>query len=295
MRVTFNDQNAGVASLQIAAQELSRAQREVSTGRRVNTPSDDPSAARTIVHERSEMAKIDSYKHSADTAAARLSAADTSLSALIDLYSQAESAATAGRGSVATPAARESIAASIRGIRSSVLTSINAQFAGRPLFAGGADTGRAFDGAPGAWTYQGGGAPVQLEVQTDRVVSVTFDGQEILQGADATNILDALDSLADAVAAGDDAGIRAGLASLSSATDRASRAQGRLGADERGVADAVSQLTSLRLASDTRRSQVEDADMAAAITKLSGADTAYRATLAAISREERLTLLDYLR
>jgi flagellar hook-associated protein 3 FlgL len=295
MRITFNEQTSGVASLQTAAKELARAQREVSTGRRVNTASDDPSAARTIVHERAETAKLDAYKRSADTAASRLSAADTALSGLIDLYTQAQSAATAGRGSVATVSSRQAIAASIRGIRASVLTSINAQFAGRPLFAGSAAGGSAYSGAPGGWTYQGGGSPVQLEVQPGRMVSVTFDGQEILQGADAENILDSLDRLADAIDAGNDAGIQAGLASLDNATARATRAQGRLGADERGVSDAGLQLTSLRLASDTRRSQAEDANMAEAITRMSAADTAYRATLAAISREERLTLLDYLR
>lgn len=295
MRVTLNDQQSDIASLQTAAQALARAQREVTTGRRVNAPSDDPSAARTIVHERAEMSKLDAYSRSADTASARLSAADTALSGLIDLYTQAQSAATAGRGSILSATTRDSIADSIRGIRDGVLTAINAQFAGRPLFAGSADSGSAYSGAPGAWNYQGGGAPVQLEVQHDRTVAVTFDGQDILQGVDAQNILTSLDALADAVAGNNDAGIQSGLASLDSAMARATRAQGRLGADENGVSDAAAQLTTLRLASDTRRSHAEDADMAEAITKMSTADTAYRATMAAISSEERLTLLDYLK
>ena len=294
MRVTFNDQQADIASLQTAAQQLARAQREVTTGRRVNAPSDDPLAARTIVHERAEMSKIDAYSRSADTASARLSAADTALSGLIDLYTQAQSAATGARGSIASATTRESIAESIRGIRDGILTGINAQFGGRPLFAGSADSGASYSGGPGAWTYQGAGAPVEVEVQPDRVVAVTFDGHEILQGADADNILTSLDKLADAVAANDDAGIQTGVTSLKNAMARATRAQGRLGADERGVADATAQLTSLRIASDTRRSHAEDADMAEAITKMSAADTAYRATMAAISRAERLTLLDYL-
>lgn len=294
MRITFNDQSSSVAILQTAAEQLARAQREVTTGRRVNVPSDDPLAARTIVQERAEMASIDAYQRSADTASSRLSAADTALSGMIDLYTQALSSATAARGSVTTPAARESLASTIRGIRDSVLTQINAQFAGRPLFAGSADAGRAYDGAPGAWVYQGTSTPVQTEVQTNRVVSVTFDGQAILQGSDPQNILNSLDTLADAVASGDDAGIIAGVDTINAAMDRATRAQGRLGADERGVEDATTQLTSLRLASDARRSKAEDANLAEAITKLSSADTSYRATLGAISREERMTLLDYL-
>jgi flagellar hook-associated protein 3 FlgL len=295
MRVSFSEQTAGVSSLQAAAEQLAKAQRQVTTGRRVNTPSDDPLAARTIVHERAEMSTIDAYQRSADTASSRLSAADTALTGLIDLYTQALSTAAAARTSTATDSSRAALASSIRGLRDSVLTQINAQFAGRPLFAGSASEGRAYDGTPGNWSYLGTNDVVQLEVQRDRLVSVTFDGQDILQGSDAVNVLDALDALADAVEAGDNAGIQAGTDAIDRAFSRATRAQGRLGADERGVTDATAQLSSLRLASETRRSQAEDANLAEAITKLSAADTAYRAALAAVAKEERLTLLDYLR
>jgi len=116
-----------------------------------------------------------------------------------------------------------------------------------------------------------------------------------MQGADAENALDALDGLATAIEVGDDAGVAAGMQAVERAMARATRAQGTLGADERGIADAVSQLSALRLASETRRSKAEDANLAEAITRLSEADTAYRAVLAAVSREERMSLLDYLR
>jgi flagellar hook-associated protein 3 FlgL len=143
--------------------------------------------------------------------------------------------------------------------------------------------------------YQGTNDVVQLEVQRDRIVSVTYDGQALLQGADPQNILDSLDALATAIETDDQAGITAGLEAVDSAMARATRQQGRLGADERGIADAVSQLSSLRLASETRRSKAEDANLAEAMTRLAEADTAYRAVLAAVSREERMSLLDYLR
>lgn len=295
MRVTFNQQHGGAATLQTAARELALAQRAVTTGRRVLVASDDPLAARTIVQERAEMAGLDAYKHSAETAASRLAAADTALSGIIELYTQAQTTTAAARGTTATPAARAALAAEVRGLRASVLTQINAQFGGRPLFAGGQAEGQAYAGVPGAWTYQGTADTIQLEVQRERLVSITFDGQSILQGSDPQNVLESLDALADAIEAGDQAGMVDGLGALDRAFQRATRAQGRLGADDRGVADAVTQLNRLRLASESRRSASEDANMAEAITRLSEADTAYRAALAAVSREERQSLLDYLK
>lgn len=295
MRVTFGEQHSGIMQLQAAAQELALAQRAVTTGRRVIVASDDPMGARKIVQERAELSALDAYRHSADTASSRLAAADTALSGLIELYTQAMSTATAARGTTASDEARAALAASIRGVRDSVLTQVNAQFGGRPLFAGSASQGRAFEGTPGAWVYQGTADVVQLEVQRDRVVSVTFNGLDLLQGTDALNILDELDRLAAAIEGADQTAMADGMAALERAMARATRMQGRLGADERGIEDAQAQLSALRLASETRRSKVEDANLADAMTRLSQADTAYRAVLAAVSREERLTLLDYLR
>src|SRR5690606_6356348 len=131
MRVTFQEQHSGTSALQTAAQELAKAQRAVTTGKRVNVASDDPLGARKIVQERAELAALDAYQHSADTAASRLAAADTALSGLIDLYTQTLATAAAGRGTTATPSARDALAASIRGARDGVLTQVNAQFAGR--------------------------------------------------------------------------------------------------------------------------------------------------------------------
>jgi len=49
------------------------------------------------------------------------------------------------------------------------------------------------------------------------------------------------------------------------------------------------------MSSPSRRSKAGAANLAEAIPRLSEADTAYRAVLAAVSREERMSLLDYLR
>jgi flagellar hook-associated protein 3 FlgL len=295
MRVTFNEQHGGVAAMQTAASALAQAQRVVTTGKRVNVASDDPEAARKVVQERAHLSALDAYQHSADTAASRLAAADSALGGIIELYTQALASAAGGRGTTADASARYAIASAIRGIRDGVVTQINSQFGNRPLFAGSAPEGRAYEATAGGWTYNGTSSVIQLEVQRERVVAITFDGQAVLQGDDAVNILDAIDALAAAVESGDDAGVAAGMSALERAMARATRAQGRLGADEQGVADATAQLSTLRLASESRRAKAEDANLAEAITNLSAADTAYQAVLLAVSREERLSLLDYLR
>jgi len=94
---------------------------------------------------------------------------------------------------------------------------------------------------------------------------------------------------------GDDAGITNAMQAVERALDRTLRAQGSLGADQRGLDEAGIRMTSLRRAAEVRRSGLEDANMAEAMTRLGQADTAYRASLAAVSTAERVSLLDYLR
>ena len=59
--------------------------------------------------------------------------------------------------------------------------------------------------------------------------------------------------------------------------------------------DKKARLAALKLASEKRRSGIEDANLAEAIAKMNQADTSYRAALGAVSSAERLSLLDYLK
>ena len=99
----------------------------------------------------------------------------------------------------------------------------------------------------------------------------------------------------DQIEAGDSAAMGTEIDALERAFERTQRAIGSLGADSAGLDEARTRLSALRLAADTRRSLLEDANMAEAVTRLSQADTAYQAPLAAVSTAERRSLLDYLR
>jgi flagellar hook-associated protein 3 FlgL len=163
------------------------------------------------------------------------------------------------------------------------------------LFAGTNVDQPAWAQVAGVWTYQGNNATSQVEVERGRAVAITFDGGALLQGGDATDVLTELTALADAIEAGDAAGIDAGSAAVERAFARTQRAIGSLGADEQGIDEATIRLASLRHAAEVRRAALEDANMAEAATRLSQAETAYRAALGAVSTAERQSLLDYLR
>jgi flagellar hook-associated protein 3 FlgL len=295
MRVIYDVFRDGLEAINAAAGQLARAREQVSTGRRVNAPSDDPLALRQAVTEHANIGAVDAYSRSRDSAATRLAVADNVLSTITDKLTAAVVAGTSAQGSTATAAARVATAQQIRGLRESLVADFNTTFNGNYLFSGTAANTPAYAQVAGQWTYQGNTDTTEVEVERGRLVSVSFDGQALAQGTDAKNVLTALDDLATAIEAGDSSAMGTEIDALERAFGRTQRALGSLGADSAGLDEARARLSALRVAAETRRASLEDANMADAITRLSKADTAYQAALAAVSTAERRSLLDYLR
>jgi flagellar hook-associated protein 3 FlgL len=68
MRVTFGSIfRNGLADISRTAEELAVRQREVSSGRRIHLPSDDPSAMASAMGERAEMSVLDQFTQTADS------------------------------------------------------------------------------------------------------------------------------------------------------------------------------------------------------------------------------------
>jgi flagellar hook-associated protein 3 FlgL len=295
MRVIFDVLRDGLSAINTAHEQLQQTQQQVATGRRISGVSDDPRGAQQAIVERSTMAGLDSYTRTADSAAARLSAVDAVLAGFGDKLTAALVAGLGARGTNVDPAARAAAAEHIRGLREALVADINTTFNGSSLFAGTRVDQTAYAQVAGIWTYQGDATTVQVEVDRGRPVAISFDGRAIVQGGDTTDTFSALDALAAAIEAGDNDAIGAALEAVERGFARTQQAIGRLGADERSIDDASVQRAARRLAADRRRSTLEDANLAEAVTALTQADNAYRAALGAVSTAERQSLLDYLR
>lgn len=295
MRITFDPMREGLNAINTASNQLQQAQIEAATGKRIRKASDDPAGAQQALAERAELGAIDDYRHAADSAASRLAAADSALGDIVNQLTTALSTVTGVRGSSVDVAARHAASTTLVGIRDAIRADLNTSFQGNSLFSGGKVDQPAYELVSGVWTYQGDTNPVQVEVDRVRTVTIGFNGQAVAQGGDSTDILTALDDLVTAVEAGDADGMSTGVDALNRAFDRANQAQGRLGVDESSIADTQIRLTARHTAVDARRSKLEDANMAEALSRMSQADVAYKAALGSVSAVEKLSLLDYLR
>ncbi len=297
MRITFaSSYDAGVLAISRASEVMLEAQRQVATGRRINQLRDDPIGSASAIAEHGALARVDGYVRAADAAAHRLGLADSVLSDMVSLLTSAQASALAGRGSTLTQAQRDATAEELRGVRDALLSDVNTQFEGTYLFSGSEVKTPPFVAAGAGFSaYQGDDTPTRIDIGSGRSVANTFDGGRIMQGGDPQHVFDVLSALATAISANDQATISTQIDALTRAFDRATSAQSRIGNDLRSVDDDRLQLSAARRGTVERISGIEDADIVAAATRLSQADTAYRAALGAMATSSRLSLMDYLK
>ena len=285
-----------LAAIERASERLLDFQRQVSSGRRISRPSEDPQGTATAIAARGEVAGIEQYIRTADSATSRLTAIDSALSDIIGRLTAAQVSVVSAQGSTKTPAEREAAALAIEGVKDAVLADLNTVFQGAHLFAGAASTTTPYVvGAGGAVSaYQGSTREVEVDIDRVQTAVIGLDGSAIAQGGAASDVFAVLDSAAAAARSGDAAGLQQALVDLDAVFARATEAQTRVGTGLATIETQQSQLVDRRLASHTRLSKVEDANLAEAITGMTQAEASYRAALGATAQTTRQSLMDYL-
>jgi len=297
MRVTFNTTfHDSADAIARNAIELAARQREVSSGRRIHLPSDDPNGTAAAIAERAEMATTDRYRQAADSVVSRLSVVDTALSELSNQTSAAKVSVMSARGSTVSATQREFAAKQLEGVRDAVLSVMNTEFRGTYVFAGNEASTRPYDRAGDVISaYQGGDDPILVDIDRQTAVGVGIPGSGIMQGGDAEDLFAVLDGLIAAARSGDGSALESGIAALDRADARIASAQMSVGTDLADVDVQKQQLDTRHLASLSRLSSLEDANLAQSISAMTKAETAYRAALGAVNSTQQLSLLDYLK
>ncbi len=160
---------------------------QLSTGKRINTPSDDPGGAAIAAGLQKTLLQRQAYTNNLSQTNTQLSQVDSTLGSLSDLLNQAQSIASANVGSDVTPDAREAAGTVVDSMYSQLLTIGNTEISGQYLFGGSKNTTEPF--VQNAGGIQFVGSTKLLSNQDDESTSLPFqvDGNEVF-GALATRV-----------------------------------------------------------------------------------------------------------
>ena len=153
-------------SINQAAEALTEAQRQVSSGRRIARPSQDPLGTGTAIHEHANLDRLDASSNATESSAYRLTVADNTLSDIITQLTAAQSTALAARGSSQTQAQRDAASNQLLAIRDALMSDANTKFQGTYLFSGSQVTTAPYASSGGVISaYQGDSNVTSVEVE----------------------------------------------------------------------------------------------------------------------------------
>jgi len=145
-----------VPDIQYAMQQsqtaLSAALQQVSTGLRVNQPSDDPAAAAKMVVSLAASANVDQYTSNISSVLPQMQTADSAISSVVTSLNSALTAGTSGATGTESAANRQVLATQVASDLTSVIAEANTSFQGAYVFGGSASSTPPFVAASTSYT-----------------------------------------------------------------------------------------------------------------------------------------------
>lgn len=173
--------SGGISRLQDLNSNLNQTQEQISTGKRVNKPSDDPVAAARILKLDQELSRNETYQRNAGLAENRLQQEESTLASSVDIVQRVrELTVQAGNGSLSAND-RKSISSEIKERLGQLAEITNTKDAsGEYIFSGFQGTTAAFaKDASGSWVYQGDEGQRVLEIDDGVTVPISDHGKGI--------------------------------------------------------------------------------------------------------------------
>src|SRR5215468_3511825 len=157
--------NVAMGSISRTQQQLLDVQNELSSGKRLNAPSDDPGAAAIAQQLRKTLEQRQAYSDNIKQASDQLGEVDSTMGDLTDLLRQAQQIASANVGSDVTADQRKSASTVVQALYNQMLDLGNKSFEGVYLFGGDRSTKPPFEEDAGGVKFVG--SPTVLENRFD--------------------------------------------------------------------------------------------------------------------------------
>jgi flagellar hook-associated protein 3 FlgL len=260
---------------------------ELSSGLSIQSLQDNPVAVAQSTLLASQIEQADTFVQSATGVGSMMQVADSTLGDVVSQIDKALSLAVEGSNGTQNASNNASVAQSLSGILSEVISLANTSYQGQFLFSGSQGSVQPFTlntaGTPPTATYAGDTNVQTVEVPGGQKLQINLPGSSVF-GSGTTGIVGALSQLIGDISSG------APTANITTDTAALTTALGQL-SDQRSILDSsLSRLNSASTFAQTSESQLlvaqgslVSANPEAVATQLSSAETQHQALLSVIS------------
>jgi flagellar hook-associated protein 3 FlgL len=298
MRVDPNYVSNLAASLQQSSSAEAALSNQLSSGLRINSLQDDPTAVAQSTLMASAIAKDDTFVHTASGLTSLIQVADSTLGEVVSQLTSALSLAVQGGNGTLNPANLTAVAQQLSGIRDQVLSLANTTYLGQSLFAGSQGSVKPFaldiSTTPATSSYAGDTTLRYVETPSGQKIQTNLVGSDVF-GSGNSGVLGALNQLI--------ADFAGGAVSATSSLDTAalSSALGHLSSQRSILDSSLSRLQATSTYTQTEETQLKvqqgnlvSADPVAIATQLKSAEVQRQALMSVMSTVQKNNLFDYL-
>ncbi|MCC6487102.1 MAG: flagellar hook-associated protein FlgL [Candidatus Hydrogenedentes bacterium] len=289
-----------LTNIQNQSRRILELQTQLSTGLRVNTPSDKPIDARRAINTRASIAKNEQYLENISTVSPRLEETVTAIQTMSDNLLRARELTLQGANGTNDQTSLDALAEEINQILEAAVNTANHQTGSLYIFGGTRTTTPAFDvtrdanGDITAVTYQGNTEDIEIAVGDGITVTTNEPGSTVFQGSQ--DIFQTLIDIRDNLLSGDQASLQdARLTELETERQQLSQAMSRVGAVQNRLERTELELEDFQIQLEELLSDSIDADFAEVVISLNAQSNAFQAALSAAAQVIQPSLLDFIR
>jgi flagellar hook-associated protein 3 FlgL len=296
MRINPNMVPDILADLQQSQSTLNTTLQEVATGQSVSVPSDNPTAAASMVQNTVDTANVDQYTQNVTGVQSMVQTADTALSGVVTSLNKAISLGTEGANGTNNASNLQAIASQVQGILSGVVEAANTAYGGIYLFGGTNNSTTPYTSSatsPSGYAYNGNTDTNSVAIGDDTTIQANLPGSQIFSDP-ANDVLGSLSSLITALKSGDSTAIGNATDAVTSALNYVSQQRVFYGNVETQLSSQETYLQQETVTLSSQKTSLIGADMAQVATELSQAETAHSAAEAAAAKVLPDSLLNYL-
>lgn len=301
MRISTNYiQQQSVDAMLRQQTELAKTQQQISTGERIQSPSDDPVASVRILGIERDLNLTEQYQGNADVAENKLSVTDGVLTSAADILQRIRELAVQGLNDTNDGNARSAIAEEINQLKESLLSLANTTDAnGEYLFSGYQSNTQTFD--PSTYVYNGDSGQRNVRVGSGYLVEISEPGDQVFVSTNLDGNTQAIfQTIDDFVTALNNNDLSTApnngdfLSNVDTAMNQVFEARTKVGTRLNAIDQqrAVNEASIASLQSNL--SQLKDLDYAEAITRLNQQSVGLQAAQQAYVKVQGLSLFNYI-
>jgi flagellar hook-associated protein 3 FlgL len=290
---TLNDLNASLGS-------LTRTTDELSSGKTILEPSDNPYGASQVIDLQSQLDGLSSYESNAQDGISWENTASTAMSSMGQVAQRVRELLVQGANGTYNQGDLETMALQVEQLTESLKQDANTQYAGQYVFSGTATTTAPYEQGTGD-EYMGNAETVSRAVGPGATITITTNISTLLGNGEASEdgkLLDTLRTIAKNMRAGTPEGREAlgttDLQNLEGNIDTLTQLQAAAGSATDQLQTALTRNEDLQTSISQALSNTDDTNVATASIAFANEQAAYEAALRAAASIVQESLLNFL-